>query len=97
MRMAGNVFACAPGGRVIRPGLMRYGVVSERMIPAAKLHGSAKTSHAPVAASTTNGGTPIRKLARAPAASATRTNKTEWSRFLASRTVLIGVGEMNNN
>ena len=70
-----------PAGRVIRPGLMRYGIVSEKMIPAAKLHGNAKTSHAPVAASATNGRTPKRRQLRTPAANPTRTNNPEWSRF----------------
>jgi hypothetical protein len=76
---------------------MRYGIASERMIPAAKLHGSAKTSHAPVSANTTNGGTPNRRQTRVPATNPTRANKMEWRRFLANKTVLIGVGERNNN
>jgi hypothetical protein len=76
---------------------MRYGIVSEKMIPAAKLHGNAKTSHALVPASTTNGGTPKRRQLRTPAANPTRANKMEWTRFLANKTVLIGVGERNNN
>src|SRR5579859_8042303 len=97
MNVAGRLFACAPAGRVMRPGLMRYGIVSEKIVPAAKLQGSAKTSHAPVAANTANDGTPNRRQTRTPAAHPTTAKRIECSRFFASKTVLIGVGERNNN
>ncbi len=60
-------------------------MVSDRMFPAARLHGSAKSSHAPSAASSAAGGTPTRRQPRATAAHATRMKSAPCSRFLARK------------
>jgi hypothetical protein len=72
-----SALACDPRCRVSLPGLIRNGIVSERMFPIARFAGNAKSSHPIVPATTAPCGAPIRKLTRIPASNASSPNNTE--------------------